>query len=246
MTMPLPPNRRRRARPGLIAAAALAAAAVLAAVLFYRPASGQAPGLPPPRPTPQEGRVPARTPGPSASGTISTAGWRAADLDGALLPASPQAGPRQGPWPLASGYADTPPGAVLAAIGIAVRASGQLGPGIFAATITRQVTGPGAAAMLAAARQDYAQASAQHPPASPGGPAGTLSASPRAFRLASFTAAAAVVEVVSAAGGQAAVIRLQLRWLAGDWRLLAPPSGNLADDAIQPAALTGFQALPGR
>lgn len=247
MTMPLPPARRRRARPALIAGAALAAVAVLAAVLFYRPSSGQAPGLPPPRPTSKEGdRVPARTPGSPAARTVSTAGWFAVGLDGAVLPASRQAGPRQGPWPLAAGYADTPQGAVLAAVGIAVRTSGQLGPAIFATTISRQVTGPGATAMLAAARQDYAQASAQHPPTRPGGPAGELSASPRAFRLASFTADAATVDVVSAAGGQAAVIWLQVRWLGGDWRLLAPVSGNLADAAIRPASLAGFQALPGR
>jgi hypothetical protein len=100
--------------------------------------------------------------------------------------------------------------------------------------------------MLAAARQDYAQASAQHPPAGPGRPAGRLSASPRAFRLASFTSAAATVDAVSAAGGQAAVLRLQVRWLGGDWRLLAPASGNLADAAIRPASAAGFQALPGR
>jgi len=248
MTMPLPPVRRRRARPGLITVAVLAAVAVTAAILHFRPASGQAPGLPPPRPTSNtEGRVPARTPGSPAAGTVSTTGWRAVALDGALLPASPQAGPRQGPWPVAAGYADTPQGAVLAAIGIAVRASGQLGPDIFGVTIRTQVTGPGAAAMLAAARQDYAQASAQHRPASPGGPAGPLTASPRAFRLMSFTAAAAAIQVLAAAAGtQAVVLELHVRWLGGDWRLLAPPSGNLADAAVRPATLAGFQALPGR
>jgi len=246
MTMPLPPRRRRRARPGLIAAAALAAAAVLAAVLLYRPASGQAPGLPPPRQTSKEGdRVPARAPGSPAPGPVSTAGWYAVDLDGAVLPASRQAGPREGPWPLAAGYADTPAGAVLAAVGIAARTSGQLGPAVFAATIRAQVTGPGGPAMLAAAWQDYAQAIGQHPPASPDGPAGTASASPRAFRLVSFTPAAAVVDVLAGAAGKQAVVRLQVRRLGGDWRLVAPPGGNLAA-AARPGSLAGFESLPGR
>jgi hypothetical protein len=135
---------------------------------------------------------------------------------------------------------------VLAAVNIAVRASGQLGPGIFIATISRQVTGPGGPAMLAAARQDYAQASAQHPPASLGGPAGAASASPRGFRLLSWTPAAAAVEVLAAAGDRGAVVRLQVLWRDGDWQLVAPPGGNLAAAAVRTATLTGFTPLPGR
>ena len=246
MSMPLPPRRRRRARPGLISAAAgLIAVIVTVFSVLYRPASGQAPGQPPPRPT-NAGRVPARAPGSPAPGTVSTAGWRAVALDGTVVPASGQAGPRQGPWPLAAGFADTPGGAVLAAVNIAVRTSGQLGPAIFTATIGRQVTGPDAQALLAGAWQDYAQASAQHPPASPGGPAGTASASPRAFRLLSWTPAAAGVEILAAAGGRVAVVGLQVRWQGGDWRLVAPPGGNLAAAAVRTAALPAFTPLPGR
>jgi hypothetical protein len=178
--------------------------------------------------------------------TVSTAGWYAISLDGTAVPASRQDGPSRGPWPLAGGFADDQAGAVLATVNIAVRASGQLGPRIFSPTISRQVTGPGARAMLAAAWQDYAQASAQHPPARPDGPAGTATAAARAFRLASFTPAAAVVEVLAAAGGQQAVIQVQVRWLGGDWRLVAPPGGNLAASAVRPASLSGFQLLPGR
>jgi hypothetical protein len=247
MSLPLPsPRRPRRRRPVLLAAAAAALAAVLAAVLLYRPAPGQAPGQPPPRQPNKEGRVPARAPGTRAPGTVSTAGWYAVTLDGAVLPASPQAGPQRGPWPLASGFADTAAGAVLAAVNIAARASGQLGPAIFTATISAQVTGPGAAALLAAARQDYAQASAQHPPARQSGRTGTATASPRAFRLLSFTPAAAAVEVLAAAAGQSAAVRLQVRWRDGDWRLAAPAGGNLAAAAVRPAGLSGYQLLPGR
>ena len=136
-------------------------------------------------------------------------------------------------------------GAVLAAVNIAVRTSGQLGPAIFTATITRQVTGPGAQALLAGAWQDYAQASGQHPPATPGGPAGAADASPRAFRLLSWTPAAADVEVLAAADGRGAVIGLQVRWQGGDWRLLAPPGGNFAASAARTADLSAFTLLPG-
>src|SRR5208282_2603305 len=111
-------------------------------------------------------------------------------------------------------------GAVLAAVNIAVRTSGQLGPAIFTTTITRQVTGPGAGALLSAAWQDYAAAVGQHPPAETGGPAGSADASARAFRLLSWTAAAATVEVLAGAdngSGTGLVMELQVRWLGGDW-----------------------------
>ena len=233
MSMPLPPRRRRRARPGLIAAAALAAAAVIAVV---RACTARPPGRHPVSRRPalrmQAGCLPGRRDSP-APGTVSTAGWYAVALDGTVVPASGQAGPRQGPWPLAAGFADTPAGAVLAAVNIAVRTSGQLGPAIFTATISRQVTGPGAQALLAAAWQDYAQASGQHPPASPGGPAGTASASPRAFRLLSWTPAAADVDVLAAADGQGAVIGLQVRWQGGDWRLRRPARRELRGPAAR-------------
>ncbi len=251
--MPLPPPRGRPGahRAGVAAAAVVAvAAAVVVAVLLFRPASGQAPGQPPPRST-DAGRVPARTPGSPAAGpaAVSTAGWYAVALDGTVVPASRQAGPGKGPWPLAAGFADSPAGAVLAAVNIAVRSGGQAGPDIFAATISRQVTGPTATALLDAAWTDYAAASDQHPPARPGGPAGTADATLRAFRLVSFSAAAAVVEVLAAAdstGGKQVVIRLQVRWLDGDWRLVAPPGGSFSAAAVPHAVLSGFTSLPGR
>lgn len=248
--MPLPaPSRRPRA--GLAVAAVLAVAvAVAAVVLLIRPAPGQAPGQPPPRSI-DAGRVPARTPGspPAGPAAVSTAGWYAVALDGTVVPASRQAGPGKGPWPLAAGFADSRAGAVLAAVNIAVRAGGQLGPDIFTATISRQVTGPGATALADAAWADYAAASDQHPPARPGGPAGTADATLRAFRLVSFSAAAAAVEVLAAAdrtGGTQVVIRLQVRWLAGDWRLVAPAGGTFSAAAVPHALLSGFTSLPGR
>jgi hypothetical protein len=249
MSLPLPPQRRRR--PGgrlalvIVAVAVAASIPFLLAVLLHHPAPGRAPGHSLPSPYQTTGRVPARAPGPL---TVSTAGWRAANLDGTLVPVSGQAGPRRGPWPLAAGYADTPAGAVLAAVNIAVRTSGQLGPDIFAATISRQVTGSGATALLAAAYQDYAAAVGQHPPARTGGPAGAADAAARAFRLAAWTTGSATVDVLAGADtgtGSGVIVRLQVRWAGGDWRLVAPPSGTLA---AGPAGtdLPSFTPLPGR
>jgi hypothetical protein len=188
--------------------------------------------------------VPAGTPGPV---TVSTAGWHSASLDGTAVPVSPQAGPRRGPWPLAAGFADTPAGAVLAAVNIAARTSGQLGPDIFTKTIRRQVTGAYADALLSAAWEDYAASVGQHPPASTGGPAGTADASARAFRLTSWTAAMADVEVLARANngsGTGLVVALQVRWRGGDWRLVAPASGAFGG-AVPKADLHDFTLLPG-
>ena len=243
------PSSPRRGRGGRLVVAAVAAGLLLSAVLvvlLYHPASRQAPG---PRPlTSQQTRsgvrVPAGTPG---SVTVSTIGWHAANLDGTAVPVSRQAGPRRGPWPLAAGFADTPAGAVLAAVNTAIRASGQLGPAIFTKTISRQVTGPGAGALLSAAWKDYAAAVGLHPPASTGGPAGPADASARAFRLISWTADSASVQVLAGAdngGGAGLVVPLQVRWIGGDWRLVAPASGTFAGAAAKPD-LAGFTSLPG-
>ncbi len=257
MSLPLPPSPRRRgrSRPAAAAAAAVIVIAAVAAIMlvllprFSRPASRQAPGGV--APSSQQAthatssrRVPAGTPGSVA---VSTAGWRAVSLYGTEVPLSQQAGPHQGPWPLAARFADTPAGAVLAAVNIAVRTSGQLGPAIFTTTITRQVTGPGTHALLKAAWTDYAAAAAQHPPASTGGPAGTADASARAFRLTSWTTAAGDVQILAGAdngSGPGAVVELQVRWLNGDWRLVAPQTGVFPAAAAR-ADLRGFTPLPG-
>ena len=258
MSLPLPPShgyRRRGRRPAAAAAAVIVIVLVLGLVILVLlprlsgPASRQAPGGVSPSSqqathATSSGRVPAGTPGTIA---VSTAGWRAVNLDGTEVPLSQQAGPQQGPWPLAAGFADTPAGAVLAAVNIAVRTSGQLGPAIFQPTIAQQVTGPGAGALLSAAENDYATAARQNPPTSTGGPAGTANASARAFRLTSWTAATADIDVLAGAdngSGPGAVVHVQVRWLDGDWRLVAPTSGVLAATAAK-ADLQGFTPLPG-
>jgi hypothetical protein len=180
---------------------------------------------------------------------VPVSGWHAIRLDGAPVPVSPAAGPFTRGQHLASRFTDTPAGAVLAAVGIAVRTSGQLGPAIFIPTIARQVTGTGSAALLAAARADYAQAATAHQPGRPGGPAGKATAAARGFRLTSWTPAAATVQVITiadGADGRGVVTGLQVRWQRGDWRLVAPPGGNFAAAASPAASLSGFTALPGR
>lgn len=249
MSMPLyPPSRRGPRRLFLAVAAAVLVAVVAAAAAFLvtrqAPPSRSAPGPSPSRrpPTNSDGRVPSRTAGPAA---VSTSGWQSYTLDGAVLPASPADGPSSTAGGLASGFSDTPAGAVLAAVNIAVRVSGQLGPDVFTPTIAKQVTGAGEQALLAAAWQEYSQAIASAPPSSGGGPAGTVTATVTSFKVSAWTSSVAVISLTSAGSTSAAVFALQLEWLGGDWRLVAPASGSFPGSAAASRVPSGYTQLPG-
>src|SRR6185437_16941673 len=96
-------------------------------------------------------------PGPAGTTIpqVSLAGLRWSAYHGVMLPSSPAAGPRDTSGGLASGFADTPLGALTAALNIAVRANAQWGPGIYGPTIRDQVTGSDAGALLSGCQADY-------------------------------------------------------------------------------------------
>jgi hypothetical protein len=248
MSLPMPPSRRgRRHRATVVVALLLALpAAAVALLTAVRPQPGTAPGQSPPPPK-RDVRVPSPAAGPGSPAAAPPAGWRAVTVDGAAVPVSPGDGPARTAGQLAAGFADTPAGAVLAAVNTAVRVSGQLGPVIFGPTITAQVTGSGTRALLNAAWADYAQASTGSRPRRPGGPAGPVTAEVTAFKIDSWTRAAATVTVTAAADGTAraqVAVRLQLRWLSGDWRLVAPPGGAFPAAAASAGIPPGFTPLP--
>ena len=170
------------------------------------------------------------------------------DFHGIQLPVSATAGPHHLHNGLARGFADTPLGAVLAAVNIAVRTAAQWGPRIYRPTINHQVTGPAARLLLAADHSDYAALrAAAH--VAPGQPAGRGYAVEAAYRLVSYTPTSATADIVSegpASNGTAvsAVTRIQLRWLRGDWRVIAPPGGNWASSATTVSSLSGYTAFP--
>ncbi len=166
------------------------------------------------------------------------------DFHGIQLPVSAQAGPRHDQHGLACGFTDTPPGAVLAAVNIGVRTAAQWGPRIYRPTITHHVTGPGAAALLAADNSDYAaMRAAAH--VAPGQPAGRGDAVEAAYRLAAYTPSAATADIVTegpAGNGTTAiaVTRIQVVWRRGDWRVVAPPGGTWASSASTASSLRGY------
>jgi len=173
-----------------------------------------------------------------------------AGFHGMQLPASPVSGPRDTRGGLASGFADTPQGALLAAINIGVRTAAQWGSAIFVPTITRQVTGTSASSLLHAEETAYAQLrAATH--VHKGQPAGQGSAAEDGYRFAAWSPAAATVDVVTAgpAASGASVLaatRVQVVWQRGDWRVVAPPGGNWANAATAISSPVGYTIFPGR
>jgi hypothetical protein len=175
---------------------------------------------------------------------VDTDRWRAVSVDGAPVPESPADGPRRVTAASASGFADTASGAVLAAVNIMVRASGQDGPGIFSPTISSQVTGTWKATLLAAAWQEYQQSG--KPPAD-GGPSAKADVSVTAFQVTSWSAKTADVTLLATSDSAAyaqVTIPVQVTWSNGDWRLVAPVSGNFNATAASPGLPAGFTRLP--
>ena len=173
-------------------------------------------------------------------------GWT--DFYGVELPVSRSAGPREMRGGLAWGFADTPLGALLAAVNIGVRANAQWGPGIFGPTIRGQVTGPSASTLLAACQASYDQASqAAGVPA--GKPLGRVYVTEEAFRWMTYTPVSAAVDIVSAGPGAdgvtaRAVTRIEVLWSAWDWRVIAPPGGDWGNSATPLTSLAAYTAFP--
>lgn len=235
----------RASRRRMIAASVLAVAAggAAAAVYLLVPGGGAAPA---PR-----GSAPAARPAPPAAPgpvTVDLAGLGWLDFDGVMLPVSAADGPRERAGGLASGYSDTPAGAVLAAVNIAVRATPQFGPGVFRPTITAQVTGPDAPALLASCAASYDQAAAAAN-VRYGQPLGRVFVTEAGFRLVAWSPAQATVDIASAGPGPQGVTvraatRVGLEWLNGDWRVIAPPGGDWAAAAAELPSLDGFTLFP--
>ena len=198
-----------------------------------------------------------RSPAPAAPGAsgprlsrVGLAGLRWSGYHGVQLPSSPAAGPYHGANGLAWGFADTPLGALLAALNIGVRANAQWGPDVFVPTIGNQVTGPDAAALLASCQADYGQAS-QAAHITGGQPLGNAYVTEEAFRWVGWAPGDATVDLVSAGpGGQGVTVRASTRvevvWQGGDWRVVAPPGGDWGNAATQLTSLAGYTVFPGQ
>jgi hypothetical protein len=159
------------------------------------------------------------------------------------------AGPHSTSGGIAAGFAHSPLGALLAAVNIGVRANAQWGPRIFTAVIRSQVTGPDAAALLANCQTAYGQAS-RSDGVTGGQPLGDVEVTEEAFRWVTYTSAAAIIEVVSAAPGDQgttarASTQVEVVWDGRDWKVIAPPGGNWGSAATELSSLRGYTMFPG-
>jgi hypothetical protein len=235
----------------LLTAGSVAAVAVLAvgAAVGLRARGGS-----PHRPSAPSSSAPsppaAAPPAGSATGVdVRQLSW--ISFHGVWLPTSTNDGPRVQHADLASGFAQTPTGALLAAMHIVVRADAQWGPLVFTPTIRDQVVGADAAALLTA-NQDYYSSESQAAGVKAGQPLGAAYVTEAGFRWQSYAPDAATLDLLSAGPGEGGngtvqvATRVQLLWKSADWRVVAPPGGTWANSASQVTATSGFVLFPGQ
>jgi hypothetical protein len=230
-------------------AVAVLAGGLAMAVSLWPPTSSRAAAEPVP-PVGQRGTASARDHGQSRVPQVSLASLRWYDFYGVELPFSAAAGPHDTRRGVAAGFAHDPLGALLAAVNIGVRANAQWGPRIFTAVIRGQITGPGAAALLANCQTSYDQASRAEG-VTGGQPLGNADVAEEAFRWVSYSPVAAVIDLVSAAPGPSgttarASTRLQVVWDGRDWKVIAPPGGNWGNSAAELSSLSGYTLFSGQ
>ena len=190
----------------------------------------------------------ARTSGARKSATARGSGLNWIDFHGIELPVSAQCGPHHSSGGLAWGFSDTTLGAVLAAVNIVVRTAAQWGTAIYQPTIRNQVTGPGASALLKTDASEYA-ALRSAARVRPGQPVGRGYAVEVAYRVAAYAQGTAKVDIVTEGPGNSGatvmvVTRIEMAWLHGDWRVVAPADGDWASSAGSASSLTGYTTFP--
>ncbi|MGI5213878.1 hypothetical protein [Plantactinospora sp. CA-290183] len=173
-------------------------------------------------------------------------------MAGLDLPVSATAGPRDLAGGRAQQFAQTAPGAVLAALHLLVRTSPHVGPRVWDPTLREQVVGPDMAAYIDAVNQDYAigREQLQVPYGEPLAP---IYASIAGVRIDAYSSQAAslrlLIEAPDDEGGVArAATVVQVSWSGSDWRLIAPPQGDWSTvrALVGPAVVRSYTPLPGR
>jgi hypothetical protein len=238
-------RRRRFPLPAALAAVTVAAVAVIA-LAWHSPPRGGGPAAPAAAASPR-GTIPQP---PPQLPVVNLRGLTWRSFHGVQLPASSLAGPRDTDGGTAAGFADTPLGALVAAVDIGVRVNAQWGPGIFGPEIRRDVTGPAAAQLLASCQSAYAS-QARADGLSGGQPLGSVTVTEKAFRWVAYTGTAAILDLVSAGPGSQggtvmASVQVEVLWEHGDWRLVAPPGGDFGNSAAALTSLAGYTIFPGQ
>ena len=139
-------------------------------------------------------------------------------------------------------------GAAYAALHLSLRASPEVGPAIYGPTFAQQVIGDGTDALRAEIDAAYGdlQAAAAVPY---GRPAGKVRASALGYRVDALDRAMASVRLLMSSTddyGNPALTTcvVQLRWVEGDWKMLAPPGGDWAPMVALVYSQSGFTPFP--
>ena len=215
---------RRRARRRLLTASAgavlvLAAATLVAVRLLgsHGPEAGHPSPAPPTR---------------SASPGRPALTWR--DVAGVRLPFSPTHGPRITDHGHAAGYSRTRQGAALAAVQVLARTSATAGPDVYRPVLGEQVTGPNTVAMGEHLDDRYEQLRRRpgNEAVRDGAPIPGNNATVAGYLIDSYGPAAGTASVEVLLGtpdvgpGQVVTFAVTLQWIDGDWRVVAPPTGD--------------------
>jgi hypothetical protein len=151
------------------------------------------------------------------------------------VPTSPTAGPTRVQGQVASGFAHTPTGALIAAAQAQGRKAAALDPG-WRDVVTRMIApGPGRDAWIK--NREKITVSAEPAPGSFAQIAG--------FQFVSYTPSDAVIQMVGDSAGLLNVVNLHVTWLEGDWKLVLAPDGGVASSKQQVTSLAGFVAWGG-
>lgn len=181
----------------------------------------------------------------SPAGSLGTVVWT--DLRGIALPVSARFGPADTIGGRATQFSHDWFGALLAAVHISARAEASAGPSVFRSTIGDQVVGVDADELLANVEANYRQRRATS-----GEP---LSNTPSAlagyrFDAVSDSTVSLRLAVAILNPGQLGAVyvetRLEVRWLRGDWRLVAPPDGSWSTRSTVTASASGYTRFPAR
>ncbi|MCK9922000.1 hypothetical protein MXD61_08905 [Frankia sp. AgPm24] len=146
---------------------------------------------------------------------------------------------------LATGFAHSPQGAVMATMNIVARTNWDLGEPMWEPTINNQVIGTWKTQMMKNARR-YGRPDL--PP--PGQLVPTAVGHVAGFQLVSYSPEVAQVRWLASNVGDGgsqeyAAASGEVHWIDGDWRLVAPPNGSWGGTGETVPGTAGFILLPG-
>ena len=250
-TAPEPPTADRdwfggRRWTGIAAIGVVLLLIVVALFLLVRPRDGQSAqsASAPASSTSMTSSAPAALPPSSASTsrfdvsppTAVPAGITWSLYQSVALPSSSTAGPLTLDGDIATGYAHTPVGALIAAANISTRYFLALDSDYRQAAEAMVAPGVGRDAWIAL------RAKESHPIADPAGTYAQIAA----FNFLSYSLADSVVQVATrAADGSLQAVPEHVVWVNGDWRLVLSPDGGQSTNAQPLPSLAGFVSWGG-